>query len=43
MAYTYASLVPSLVMMAAACSAFDPDSLRESLIFLVTGRVSSPL
>ncbi len=28
-------------MMAAACSALEPDSLRESLIFLVTGTVSS--
>ena len=28
-------------MIAAACSALEPESLRELLIFLVTGMVSS--
>jgi hypothetical protein len=30
------------VVIAAACSAFDPDRVRELLIFLVTGLVNNP-
>lgn len=29
-------------MIAAACWALDPDSVRDALIFLVTGLVNSP-